>query len=231
METLTFEQQRVLGCLIEKQRTVPDSYPMTLKGVRSACNQASNRDPVIELSEPDVQLALDALKVEHLVRFVHPAMGERATKFRQVLDEQLSLEGDAMAVLSLLLVRGPQTSGELRTRSDRLHPFASLDEVESTLDQLAGREQPLVIELPRRPGERQARWAQLLGGAPVDVGAPVAPSGGLHLVADPPASEAGSAPAAETDSTIEALADLADQVVALTERITRLERELGLAGG
>jgi len=232
VEPLTFEQQRVLGCLIEKQRTVPDSYPMTLNAVRSACNQSSNRDPVVSMSELDVQHALDGLKAAHLLRFVHPAMGERATKFRQVLDEQLGLDDAAMAVMSLLLVRGTQTSGELRTRADRLHAFASLDEVESTLSDLAGREQPLVVELPRRPGERQTRWAHLLGGDVVEDAGPVSASGGLRLV-DQPAPTA--APTQSAQSQQQRSDDLVDelraQVAALAERIARLERELGLAPG
>lgn len=171
MDALGTEELRVLGSLVEKEATVPDTYPMTLKGLRAACNQSSNRDPVLELDEVSVQRALDALKARRLVRFVHPASGERATKFRHVLDEALDLDGAALALMAVLVLRGPQTPGELRTRTERLHAFASLDEVESTLDELARRPDPLAVELPRRPGDRQARWSHLLGGGPDVTGA------------------------------------------------------------
>lgn len=174
---LSAEAQRVLGSLAEKQRTVPTTYPMTLNGLVAACNQSSNRWPVVDYDAGVVQRALDELKGAGLVRFVHAAHGERTTKFRQVLDERLGLEPDEMAVIAVLLLRGPQTAGELRSRTERLHPFESLAEVEAALRRLAARDEPLVTTLPRAPGHKEARVAHLLGG-PVDVEAVATPADG-----------------------------------------------------
>jgi uncharacterized protein YceH (UPF0502 family) len=150
MIELNLEQVRVLGCLLEKERTVPDSYPMTLNGLVTACNQSSNRSPVVSYDAATVQRAVDDLKEAGLVRFVHPSHGERTTKFRQVIDEHLALLPTEAAVLSVLFVRGPQTVAEIRTRTERLHAFDSADEVEAALRGLAGREQPLARPLDRR---------------------------------------------------------------------------------
>lgn len=150
MIELNLEQVRVLGCLLEKERTVPDSYPMTLKGLVTACNQSSNRWPVVSYEAAIVQRAVDGLKDAGLVRFVHPSHGERTTKFRQVIDERLTLLPSEAAVLSVLFVRGPQTVAEIRTRTERLHAFDSPEEVEEALRGLAAREQPLVRPLDRR---------------------------------------------------------------------------------
>lgn len=163
-------EQRVIGSLLEKERTVPDTYPMTLNGLRTACNQTSGRDPVMHVADAEVQAALDALRARGLTRVLHPSHGARQPKYRQVLDEVLHLDGGERSVITLLLLRGAQTPGELRSRSDRLHPFADLSEVETALRSLAEREVPLVAELERRPGQKEQRWIHLLG--PVDV-APV----------------------------------------------------------
>lgn len=182
MEPLSEEAVRVLGCLVEKEATVPDAYPLTLNALRSACNQTSSRDPVVSYDDLTVQRSLDALKAAGLVRFVHPSHGERATKFRHTADEQLGLDHAALSVLSLLALRGPQTTGELRTRAERQHRFDSSADVEAVLAQLAGREQPLVVELPRRPGHHGTRWTHLLCG-PVDAEAlAMAPTAG-HTIA------------------------------------------------
>jgi uncharacterized protein YceH (UPF0502 family) len=165
---LTAEAVRVLGCLIEKARTVPDTYPLTLNSLVSACNQSSNRWPVTDYDAGTVQRTLDDLKVEGWVRFVHPSHGERTTKFRHIVDERLSLGEDELAVVAVLGLRGPQTVGELRTRCERLHAFASLDEVAAVLERLAARDEPLVVALARRPGEREGRWAHLLSGSVED---------------------------------------------------------------
>jgi uncharacterized protein YceH (UPF0502 family) len=156
-------EQRVIGSLLEKERTVPDTYPMTLNGLRTACNQTSGRDPVLRLDEHEVQAALDRLRPAGLTRVVHPSHGTRMPKFRQVLDEVLSIDDGERALLTLLLLRGPQTPGELRSRSERLHQFASLDEVDAGLRSLAAREEPLVREQERRPGQKERRWTHLLG--------------------------------------------------------------------
>jgi uncharacterized protein YceH (UPF0502 family) len=159
---LTAEAVRVLGCLAEKERTVPDTYPLTLKALVTACNQSSNRWPVVQYAASTVQSTLDDLKADRFVRFVHPSHGERSTKFRHVVGERLGLEPDQVAVLAVLFLRGPQTTAELRTRIDRLHPFNSTEEVEGVLRSMAARDEPLVELLDRRPGEREARWIHLL---------------------------------------------------------------------
>jgi uncharacterized protein YceH (UPF0502 family) len=165
---LSAEAVRVLGCLVEKERTVPDSYPLTLNSLVTACNQSSNRWPVVQYDSGKVQRTLDDLKNDGFVRFVHPSHGERTTKFRHVLGERLGLEPGEVAVLALLALRGPQTAAELRARADRLHAFGSTGEVEAALHSLATREDPLAQQLSRRPGERESRWIQLLGGSGVE---------------------------------------------------------------
>jgi uncharacterized protein YceH (UPF0502 family) len=158
MTELDAEQVRVLGCLLEKERTVPDSYPMTLNGLVTACNQSSNRFPVVSYDAGTVQRTLDGLKDLGFVRFVHPSHGERSTKFRQVIDERLALLPTEAAVLSVLFVRGPQTVAEIRSRTERLHAFDSAEEVVAALRGLAARDEPLARPLERSPGEREGRW-------------------------------------------------------------------------
>jgi uncharacterized protein YceH (UPF0502 family) len=156
---------RVLGSLIEKQRTTPDVYPLSLNALRLACNQATNRDPVVDLDEPAIRAALDRLSRRGWTRLAS-GPGSRVAKYRHLLDEALRLDVGSLALLAVLMLRGPQTAAELRTRSERLHPFLSLDEVERSLGELAERE---LVELqPRRPGQKEQRWAQLLGGAPAE---------------------------------------------------------------
>lgn len=156
-------EQRVIGSLLEKERTVPDTYPMTLNGLRTACNQSSGRDPVLALTELEVQAALDRLKATGLTRVLHASHGARLPKHRQVLDERLTLDDGQRAVVTLLLLRGAQTPGELRARAERLHAFANLAEVETALASLRDRDEPLVRELERRPGQKEQRWVHLLG--------------------------------------------------------------------
>jgi uncharacterized protein YceH (UPF0502 family) len=152
---------RVLGCLIEKQRTTPDQYPLSLNSLRLAANQATNRDPVVDYDEATIRRALDELARRGWTRLTS-GPSSRAAKFRHLLDEALQLTQSQLALLALLMLRGPQTAGELRARSERLFPFHSSADVEAVLDELAGRE--LVLRLPRRAGEREERWVQLLGG-------------------------------------------------------------------
>jgi len=159
---LTPVEARVVGCLVEKQRTVPDTYPLSLNGLITACNQSSNRDPVVSYDEATVVGAIDSLKAKGMARIVHPSSGSRATKYRHVLDEALELEDGPLSVLAVLLLRGAQTAAELRTRTERMHPFADMEELESALTVLASRDEPLVQRLERRPGEREARWIHLL---------------------------------------------------------------------
>jgi uncharacterized protein YceH (UPF0502 family) len=148
---------RILGCLAEKQMATPEYYPLTVNALVAACNQKSNREPVMELGESEVQKALDRLQDEKLVWRV---LGGRATRWEHNLDANLQLDHRAKALLTLLLLRGPQTAGELRGRSDRLHSFEAIDEVEDTLRHL----DPIVKEQPRRPGQKETRWYHTLGG-------------------------------------------------------------------
>ena len=152
---------RVLGCLIEKQRTTPDAYPLSLNSLRLAANQSTNRDPVMELDEPTIRAALQRLGDRGWTRLASGA-GSRAIKYRHLLDDALSLTPSQLAVLAVLMLRGPQTPGELKVRTERLYPVSSLDDVVATLDALEGRE--LVERLPRRPGQKEERFRQLLGG-------------------------------------------------------------------
>ncbi|MFZ4720451.1 MAG: YceH family protein [Ilumatobacteraceae bacterium] len=155
---LTGIEGRVLGCLLEKERTTPDLYPLTLNALVAACNQSTSREPVMHLEDHDVDAALVSLKAQGLLRFVHPTSGRGVTKYRQVATESWALEPDAAAVVAVLLLRGPQTSGELRTRSERLHEFSSAEEVEAVLHALAVDERVVLLE--RLPGQKEARWQQ-----------------------------------------------------------------------
>jgi len=151
---------RVLGCLLEKQRTTPDAYPLSLNALRLACNQSTSRDPVVEYDEPTIRKALDELARRGWTRLASGA-GSRTAKYRQLFDEAVGLDAAQVAVLAVLMLRGPQTLGELKQRTERLHYFASLDDVARTLDGLAERE--LAERQPRRPGARDDRYLHLLG--------------------------------------------------------------------
>lgn len=159
-------EARVLGSLLEKEVTVPATYPLTMKALVAACNQSSSRDPVMTLSEAEVDAAVDGLKTHKLVRKVLPSHGDRTVKYRQVAVEVLTVDEAQRAVLTILLLRGPQTPQELKARTERLHPFADAAAVEEVLTDLAGWGDPLVRLLPRRSGQRDARWAQVLTGEP-----------------------------------------------------------------
>jgi len=151
---------RVLGVLLEKEQTTPEHYPLTTLGVLGGCNQKTNREPVTELSETEVTEALDRLREDVLV---WRSQSSRAERWEHRLDRRWGLDQKAKGVMTLLLLRGPQTPGELRTRSERLHPFASVAEVEETLRRLAEGYDALVAELPRRSGQREHRWTHLEG--------------------------------------------------------------------
>jgi uncharacterized protein YceH (UPF0502 family) len=161
---LSAEEVRVLGALIEKQVTTPEYYPLTLNALRQACNQLSNRDPVVAFDERTVVWALESLRDRKLVRMVTTADG-RVPKYRHVLDEALGLKSPEMAVMCVLMLRGAQTVGEIRTRTERLYPFSALSFVETTLEDLMTREGvPLVVKLPRQTGRKEPRYAHLLAG-------------------------------------------------------------------
>jgi len=151
---------RVLGCLIEKQRTTPDVYPLSLNSLRLACNQSTNRDPVVQYDDPTIRHALDSLSRRGWVRLAS-GPGSRAVKFRHLFDEALSLDDSEISLLAVLMLRGPQTVGELRQRTERLHRFETTGEVDAVLSTLAERE--LVEQWPRRPGQKEDRYVHLLG--------------------------------------------------------------------
>ncbi len=154
---------RVLGCLLEKEQTTPDAYPLTLKALVAACNQKSSRSPLMQLSEADVRAALDRLHQEVLV---WPVSGARAERWRHALRRQWALDGPTHAVMCLLLLRGPQTTGAIRNRAERMHHFADNHEVETTLDGLRQGDEPRTVLLDRRSGQNEARWMHLVGGTP-----------------------------------------------------------------
>jgi uncharacterized protein YceH (UPF0502 family) len=153
-------QVRVLGCLIEKQRTTPDAYPLSINALRLACNQTTNRDPVVDYDEQTVRAALHALSRKELVRLAS-GPGSRAVKYRHLLEEKLELSAAELSLLAVVMLRGAQTLGELKQRTERMHRFESLAEVAETLDRLIDRE--LVQRLPRRPGQKEERFEHLLG--------------------------------------------------------------------
>ncbi len=154
---------RVLGSLLEKEKTTPDAYPLTLKALVSACNQKSSRLPVMQLSEADVRAALDRLHQEVLI---WPVTGARVERWRHALRRQWGLDDPTHAVMTLLLLRGPQTIGAIRNRSERMHIFADNNEVEATLAVLRQGDEPLTVLLGRRTGQNEARWMHLVGGTP-----------------------------------------------------------------
>jgi uncharacterized protein YceH (UPF0502 family) len=201
---------RVVACLIEKQRATPDAYPLSLNSLRLACNQSTNRDPVVDYDEATVSDALRRTALRGWTRLTSGA-SSRARKYRQLLGEALDLDDAEISILAALMLRGPQTPGELKQRTERLHPFDSLAAVDETLDRLVSRE--LVARHERRPGQKEQRYEQLLGGGGAEAeGEPAAAAaaGGSGGVADPTAPK----PAVGTGAT------------GKEERLTRLEREL-----
>ncbi|MBS1838530.1 MAG: DUF480 domain-containing protein [Actinobacteria bacterium] len=217
---LSDPQTRVLGALLEKQATTPDAYPLTLKALVTACNQSTSREPVVDYDANLVETTCQALKAKGLLRIVHPAAGERATKYRQILDEQLGLDAGESAVVAVLLLRGAQTVPELRSRTERMHAFSGADEVEATLRRLASRhDRPLTRQLDRLAGQREVRWIQLLqhdadGRGAAAATAPVTPAPGRR--------------AAAAGGRVE---DLEVRVAVLEARLAALEIELGLPSG
>jgi hypothetical protein len=199
VDDLEAAELRVLGCLIEKQRTTPDVYPLSLNALRLACNQATNREPVVEYDEPTIRQALDRLDRKRWARLAS-GPGSRTAKFRHLLGETLGLDDRELSVLALLMLRGPQTEAELRQRSERLYAFADGEEVAATLAGLAERD--LVHRIHARPGQRGDRWEQLLGSEAEE--API------------------SAPAPPSDPVEQRLARLESQVAEILERLDAL---------
>jgi len=214
--TTTPEEGRVLGCLVEKQLTTPQQYPLTANALSLACNQTTNREPVVAMDEDVVLTALAGLKEQRLVRFVLPSHGRSVTRYRHVVDEVYAVDTSALALLAVLLLRGPQTPGELRSRAERMAAFAGVDIVQAELERLAVHPEGLVRLLPRRPGQKEDRWQQLLArswpeGAEPDTGGAdpsVASSDPVAAADRRPSgwtSPAGSGGGEESDQGISAL--------------------------
>ena len=222
LRVLSLLEQRVLGVLIEKAHTVPDSYPLSLNALTLGCNQKTARDPVLNASEAEVQASVDALRALSLV---FETSGSRVTRYEHNLGRALALPSQSVALLAVLMLRGPQTGSELRANSERLHRFADLSSVEAFLDELAERPAEkggaLVVKLPRAPGAREPRWAQLLGG-PVDTSAlpPAADTGERDLVAS------GEIAALRAQQ-----ATMQAELAELRAQVERLYQELGVARG
>ena len=196
---------RVLGCLIEKQRTTPDQYPLSLNALRLACNQATNRDPVVDYDEATIRAAIDKLSRRGWVRLAS-GPGGRVAKYRHLLDDALGRVPSQIALLAVLMLRGEQTPGELKNRVERIYPYGSLEDVQRALDALA--EEELVERLPRRPGQSQDRYIQLLGGK-ADGG-----SGG-----EPERST-------DVESVYQTQSPLEERVARLEEQVAELQRAL-----
>lgn len=228
---LSAEEIRVLGCLVEKQLTTPQAYPLTESAVIAACNQSTNREPVVSYDQTTVRRALLSLRQHGLAKMIHRP-GDRVEKHRHLFDESLSLSPAHVAVLDVLMLRGPQTVGELRTRTERLHRFAELSEVDAALSELAERQpEPLVERMPRLPGQKEARFRHLLGAAvapgatPADQPVLASPAAASTGAVAPESAPSGEAPGVGQDEVLPALRD---EVAALRSRVDRLERELGL---
>ena len=212
MHDLSPEELRVLGCLLEKQRTTPDTYPLTMNALRSACNQSTNRDPVVAYDEETIRDALDRLGRRRFTRLTS-YHGSRAAKFRHLLDEALQIGPEEQAVLAVMMLRGPQTPGELLQRTERLHRFPDMETLHDLLDRLMERE--LVARYDRRPGQREDRYGHLLG----------AESDEEPSTAPPPPRPAPAAPVAaprdddRLDRLERELAELRAEVAALREEL------------
>ena len=208
--TLSLLETRVLGTLYEKQHTVPDSYPLTLNALVSGCNQKTSRSPVMEATEAEVQTALDGLKSAN---FAMETSGGRVSRYSHNLERVLQVPSQSAAILTVLMLRGPQTAGELRINGERLHSFSDISAVQGFLDELAARPAgPLVVELPRLPGARENRWAHLLSGTPSIEAA---------RKEEPSLSEA---------ATLKAhVAKLESELAALKEMVARIAKHLGIS--
>jgi uncharacterized protein YceH (UPF0502 family) len=217
MRPLTPLEARVLGVLVEKQHTVPDTYPLSLNALVAGCNQKTARDPVISASDAEVLTAVDGLKALSLV---FEGSGSRVVRFEHNLGRVLGLPGASVALLAMLMLRGPQTAAELRLHCERLHRFADISSVEGFLDEMAAKEPARVLRLPRAPGSREARWAHLLCGEVAAEAAAVdaAPGG-------------GSVSAGEIAALKAEQARLAEELAQLRALVRRIGAELGIDGG
>jgi uncharacterized protein YceH (UPF0502 family) len=245
--TITLEGGRVLGCLVEKQLTTPQQYPLTMNALSLACTQTTNREPVMTMDEGAVAQALQELKELHLVRFVLPSHGKSVVRYRHVLDEAYGLDTARLALVAVLLLRGPQTPGELRSRTARMAEFDSLDAMQQDLEILAGRPESLVVQLHRRPGQKEDRWRQLVAAEPngpgstgaseeeIPVGTDSPPPSALHLgatgsgVSTPSTGTEGGPDDLEhrVDDLRSEVAGLRDELARLTASLDALRSSLG----
>jgi uncharacterized protein len=222
---LTDAEIRVLGCLVEKQRLTPDAYPLSLNSLRLATNQSTSRDPVVDYDEATIRDALDRLYRRRFARLA--STSGRASKYRHLLDEALGIRPDEQAVLAVLLPRGPQTPGELRQRTDRLHHFESAEELDAAIEALADRD--LVVRLERRPGQKESRYAHLLGGEVADTAAAVvAPGPVVEDRAAPEPMERQAPPAPPDPARDERLSRLEAEVADLRAQVDAMRAELGM---
>jgi uncharacterized protein YceH (UPF0502 family) len=204
-EILNETEARILGALVEKQLTTPEYYPLTLNSLVTACNQKNNREPVMSLTEPEVSAAIEALRDRNLV-YVFYGSTSRVPKYKHMLPSVYELEPDETAIVAVLLLRGPQTLGELRERTGRMHEFTNLGEVQEALDRLMRRDEPLLVRLPIQPGRKEARFAHLLSGE-IDVEA---------LAAQP-------ARTAQAGGAADRMAKLEEEVTSLRDEVTSLK--------
>jgi uncharacterized protein YceH (UPF0502 family) len=214
LPVLSLLETRVLGVLCEKQHTVPDTYPLSLNALVAGCNQKTSRHPLIEASEAEVLAAIDSLRGPALVI---ESSGGRVTRYAHNMEKALRLPSQSVALLAVLMLRGPQTAGELRLNCERLHKFADISAVEAFLQELAERpDGPMVVELPRQPGARENRWAHLLSGVPVVESAPVAPHPTAAPAADLTVGEIAAlrAHVARLEGEVEGLKALVDKLCA-----------------
>jgi uncharacterized protein YceH (UPF0502 family) len=207
---LTDNEARVLGCLVEKEITTPDYYPLSLNALINACNQKSNRDPVMSLNEDAVRQAVHSLNEKGLAGTASSAGDSRVAKYEHRMQEAFNFTRRETAIMCVLVLRGPQTPGELRGRSERMHRFEDLTDVQSTLQKLMTREEPLVKVLPRQPGTKEARYAHLLCGQKVEWDAP-----------EPPTE-----PRAESSADEERIARLEEEIAALRREMADLREEV-----
>jgi len=215
LPALSLLETRVLGVLIEKQHTVPDTYPLTLNALVGGCNQKTSRDPVLDAGEAEVQAAIDRLKALSLVV---ESSGGRVMRYAQNFGRVFAIPAQAVALLTIIMLRGPQTVGELRIHSERLHRFADISSVEGFLEELAQRPAgPLVVELSRQPGARENRWAHLLSGPPA-----LPPADAM------PTDTADRVTIGELAALRANVAQLQDELAAVRATVDRLVKELGL---
>ena len=207
-------EARVLGSLVEKQLTTPEYYPLTLNALMAACNQKSNRDPVVSYDETTLMRAIDSLRDKNLV-YLYYGSGSRTVKYKHMLPSVYDLDDAGVAIIAVLLLRGPQTIGELRERTGRLHEFSGLNDVQEALDELARRDEPLVLKLERQPGQKDSRYAHLLSGEVVQQ---------VVITADSPRASSDSSPdrIEKLESEVE---KLREEVASLRETFNEFKKQ------